>query len=34
MATKVLAGVSVDVNEEGYLNNHSQWNREIAAAIA
>jgi len=34
MATKVLAGVSVDVNDEGYLNNHSQWNREIAAAIA
>ncbi len=34
MATKVLAGVSVDVNDEGYLNNHSQWNREIAEAIA
>lgn len=34
MATKVFAGVSVDVNDEGYLNNHSQWNREIAAAIA
>ncbi|MDD5540487.1 MAG: TusE/DsrC/DsvC family sulfur relay protein [Candidatus Marinimicrobia bacterium] len=34
MATKILASVNVDVNEEGYLNDNSQWNKEIAAAIA
>lgn len=34
MATKTIAGVSVDVNEEGYLNDPSQWTREIAAEIA
>ncbi len=34
MATNLFAGVNVDVNDEGYLNNHAQWNREIAEAIA
>lgn len=34
MVTKTIAGVSVDVNEEGYLNDPSQWTREIAAVIA
>jgi tRNA 2-thiouridine synthesizing protein E len=34
MATKTIAGVSVDMNEEGYLNDPSQWTREIAAEIA
>lgn len=34
MATKNLAGVSVEVNEEGYLTDASQWNKEVAAAIA
>lgn len=34
MATKTIAGVSVDINEEGYLNDPSQWTREIAAEIA
>lgn len=34
MPKKEIAGVSVDVNEEGYLTNSSQWNREIAMAIA
>ena len=34
MATKTLAGVSVDVNEEGYLTDSSQWNKEVATAIA
>jgi len=34
MATKTIAGVNVDVNEEGYLNDNSQWNKEIAATIA
>lgn len=34
MATKNLAGVSVDVNDEGYMTDSSQWNKEVAAAIA
>src|SRR6187200_2812863 len=31
---KEIAGTTVDVNEEGYLTNMSQWNESIAAAIA
>ena len=31
---KEIAGHNVDVNEEGYLTNPSQWNEVIAAAIA
>ena len=31
---KDIAGHTVDVNEEGYLTNMSQWNEQIAAAIA
>ena len=31
---KDIAGQTVDVNEEGYLTNMSQWNEAIAAAIA
>jgi tRNA 2-thiouridine synthesizing protein E len=34
MATKTLAGVSVDVNEEGYMTDSSQWNKDVATAIA
>jgi len=34
MTTKTIAGVSVDVNEEGYLNDPSQWTREVAVEIA
>ena len=34
MAQKIYAGVTVDINEEGYFTNPSQWNREIAAEIA
>ena len=34
MATKTYAGQSVDVNDEGYLVDASQWNKEIAAEIA
>lgn len=34
MATKTYAGVNVDVNEEGYLTESSQWNKDIAAEIA
>lgn len=32
--TKTIAGQTVDVNEEGYLTDMSQWNEQIAAAIA
>ena len=31
---KTIAGTEVDVNEEGYLTDMSQWNEQIAAAIA
>ena len=34
MATKTYAGTNVDVNEEGYFTNPSQWTREIAIEIA
>ena len=34
MAQKTFAGVTVDVNEEGYFTNSAQWTEEIAAAVA
>ena len=34
MPQKQIAGTTIDVNEEGYLTNHAQWNREVAAALA
>jgi tRNA 2-thiouridine synthesizing protein E len=34
MAQKVIAGVTVDVNDEGYMTNPSQWTRAIAEEIA
>lgn len=34
MATKTIAGVTVDVNEEGYMTDSSQWTKEIAIEIA
>ncbi len=34
MATKTYAGITVDVNEEGYFTNSSQWTKEIGAEIA
>src|SRR5512137_1382600 len=34
MAQKTYAGITVDVNEEGYLTNPSQWTKEIAVEIA
>jgi len=34
MVQKTYAGVTVDVNEEGYFTNPSQWTSEIGAAIA
>jgi len=34
MAQKTYAGVTVDVNEEGYFTTPSQWSKEIALEIA
>jgi len=34
MAQKTYAGVTVDVNDEGYFSNPSQWTKEIAKEIA
>jgi len=34
MAQKVIAGVTVDVTEEGYFTNPAQWTRELAQEIA
>lgn len=34
MATKTYSGVTVDVNDEGYMTNMDQWSPEIARAIA
>jgi dissimilatory sulfite reductase related protein len=32
--TRTIAGQTVDINEEGYLTNMTQWNEQIAAALA
>jgi dissimilatory sulfite reductase related protein len=34
MNQKQVAGLTIDVDEEGYLTNHAQWSRDIAAALA
>jgi dissimilatory sulfite reductase related protein len=34
MAAKEVAGSVIEVNDEGFLTNPSQWNRQIAQAIA
>jgi TusE/DsrC/DsvC family sulfur relay protein len=34
MAQKTYAGVTVDVTDEGYFTNPSQWTKEIALEIA
>ncbi len=34
MAQREIAGVTVEVNEEGYLTDHSQWNKDIAGELA
>lgn len=31
---KTIAGKSIHVNEEGYLTNFSEWNKEVGEAIA
>lgn len=34
MATKNIAGITVNINEEGYLTDPSEWTKEIAKEIA
>lgn len=34
MPKKQLGNAVVDVDDEGYMTDHSQWTREVAAAIA
>ena len=34
MAQKTYAGVAVEVNDEGYFTDPSQWTKEIAVDIA
>ena len=34
MTTKSYAGVNVDVTEDGYLTDPSQWTKDVAAEIA
>ncbi len=34
MGHMVIAGKTVDVNEEGYMTDPSQWDKEIAETIA
>ncbi|CAN5419144.1 TusE/DsrC/DsvC family sulfur relay protein [soil metagenome] len=31
---KIISGKTIDVNEEGYMTNFSQWNKEIGEAIS
>ena len=34
MATRTIAGKTVQVNNEGYLTNPAEWNKEIAAVLS
>ena len=34
MATKTIAGKTVEVNEEGFMTNPNEWAKEIAVEIA
>lgn len=34
MSVVTIAGVNVDVNEEGYLTDSTQWNEQVATEIA
>jgi len=34
MSTKIIAGVEINVNEEGYMTEISEWSKEIGAEIA
>ncbi|NHZ85314.1 MAG: TusE/DsrC/DsvC family sulfur relay protein [Planctomycetia bacterium] len=34
MASRVIAGITVEIDEDGYMTDHSQWNKEIADVLA
>jgi len=34
MATRMIAGKNVEVNEEGFMTNPTQWTKEIAVEVA
>jgi tRNA 2-thiouridine synthesizing protein E len=34
MPTREIAGKTVDVNDEGFMTNPAQWDRDVAMAIA
>ncbi|MDP4199842.1 MAG: TusE/DsrC/DsvC family sulfur relay protein [Bacteroidota bacterium] len=34
MAVLQINGSSIDVNDEGYMTNHAQWNPDVAAELA
>jgi len=34
MSTQTIAGVAVDVNDEGFLTDPNQWTRDVGVAIA
>lgn len=34
MATRMIAGKNVQVNEEGYMTNPAEWSKEIAVELA
>lgn len=34
MATKKIAGIDVNINEEGFLTNPAEWTKEIAVELA
>jgi TusE/DsrC/DsvC family sulfur relay protein len=34
MATRMIAGKEVQVNDEGFMTDPSEWNKDIAVAIA
>ena len=34
MATKTIAGKTVQVNEEGFMTNPAEWTKEIAVELA
>jgi len=34
MPQRQIAGMTIDVDAEGYMTNHGQWNRDLANALA
>lgn len=34
MPDKTINGVTISITDDGFMTDHSQWNRDIAAALA